>query len=132
MTIRPTILAIDDDPDMLATLRAILEPAGFDVETAATLVDAIGKVNIAAPDLIITDIYMPGGDGYELIMALRRYRIDAPIIAISGGAKSFHSDDHLGFAERLGAVATIAKPFRSQDLIAAVNRAIAGRTSART
>jgi len=126
---RPSILAIDDDPDMLATLRAMLEPAGFDVMVASTLVDAIAKVNIAAPDCIVTDIYMPGGDGYELILALRRYRIDAPVIAISGGAKSFQSNDHFPIAKRLGAVATIAKPFRSAELIEAIRQAIGERTA---
>jgi CheY-like chemotaxis protein len=122
----PTILAIDDDPDMLATLRAMLEPAGFDVTVAANMADAIAKVNIAAPACIITDIYMPGGDGFELIAALRRYRIPAPIIAMSGGTRDLHGHDHMEIARRLGAVETIEKPFRSKELIETVERVIGG------
>lgn len=122
---RPSILVIDDEPDMLATIRAVLEPAGFDVETAANLRDAIAKINIVAPAAIITDIFMPGGDGFELIAALRRYRLSVPVIAISGGDRSGQHDP-LDIAEKLGAIAVMAKPFSKQELIDTVNRVVGG------
>lgn len=117
-----TILVIDDDPDVLATLRAMLEAAGFEVRVAGSGRQAMADIGFHRPSLIITDIYMPGGDGFELITALRRDHPDVSVIAISGGA--IHHHDHMEIARQLGAVATLEKPFRKEDLIETINRVI--------
>jgi two-component system, NarL family, capsular synthesis sensor histidine kinase RcsC len=77
---------------------------------------------------LVTDIYMGGGDGFVLISALRDQGRTLPIIAMSGGKVGL---DVLGFARKLGADATLAKPFRSRDLIALLERLLAAAEPAR-
>ncbi|GAB2176255.1 hypothetical protein DLREEDagr8_18130 [Dongia sp. agr-C8] len=100
---------------------------GFLVSTAANAREAIGELAAQRPDVILTDIYMPEGDGYELISAMRSFGEAIPILAMSGGALQYGVEDHLGMAKRLGAEATLAKPFRAAALIELVDRAIAHR-----
>jgi CheY-like chemotaxis protein len=120
----PRLLIIDDDPDVLASLRAVLSTEGFDVTVARSATEAVEKLNFANPDCIITDIYMPvsGGDGFELMDAIRRYGIKAPVIVITGGSAEAHR-----IAQSLGAAATVPKPFRPEDLIEVINRVIESR-----
>ena len=64
-------------------------------------------------------------DGIELIVALRKSQPSAKIIAISGGGR-LNAKDYLGIAQKLGAAATLAKPFSGSDLVATVERVLAG------
>lgn len=121
---RRLVLVVDDDASLRGSIRTLLESLGFLVSTASNACEAIGEIGAQRPDVILTDIYMPEGDGYELIAAMRRFGEDIPIIAMSGGAFLFSSPDHLGIAQRMGAVATIAKPFRAAELVETVDRAI--------
>jgi YesN/AraC family two-component response regulator len=73
------------------------------------------------PDLLITDIIMPDQEGIGLIMSLRQKHKALKILAISGGGRLSHTD-YLQMAERLGANATLAKPFRRDALLAAVQK----------
>ena len=124
---RRLVLVVDDDASLRDSIRALLESLGFLVSTAANAREAVIEVGAQRPDVILTDIYMPGGDGYELISAMRSFHEDIPIIAMSGGAFQFGIKDHLGMAKRLGAQATLVKPFRPAALIETVDRAIAHR-----
>jgi DNA-binding response OmpR family regulator len=72
-------------------------------------------------DLIVTDIYMPDGDGLEVIRDLRRVRPNIPFIAMSGMTGQ---RDMLKVAKYLGASQTLLKPFSAGDLLAAVEAAI--------
>jgi CheY-like chemotaxis protein len=124
---RHLVLVVDDDAGFRDSLRALLESMGFLVSTARNAVEAIQEIGAQRPDVILTDIYMPEGDGYELITAMRSFGEAIPIVAMSGGALQYGCEDHLGMAKRLGAGATLAKPFRPAALIEAVDRAIADR-----
>jgi CheY-like chemotaxis protein len=127
---RRLVLVVDDDAGLRDSIRALLESMGFLVSTAANALEAIVEVGAQRPDVILTDIYMPQGDGYELISAMRSFGEAIPIVAMSGGALQFGVDDHLGMAKRLGAEATLCKPFRAAALIETVDRAIGQRVVA--
>jgi len=127
---RRLVLVVDDDAGFRDSLRALLESMGFLVSLAANAREAIYEISAQRPDVILTDIYMPQGDGYELISAMRSFGESIPIVAMSGGAMQYGIEDHLGMAKRLGAEATLAKPFRYATLVETVDRAIAHRLAA--
>jgi class 3 adenylate cyclase len=68
---RPKILAVDDTPVNLKLFEAILAPRGYDVITASSGREALEKVRTEKPDLVLSDIVMPGMNGYELCKKLR-------------------------------------------------------------
>jgi YesN/AraC family two-component response regulator len=72
-------------------------------------------------DLIITDIIMPDMEGIEFIRSVQSSHPALPIVAISGGGRS-HNLDFLKFAQRLGAISTLAKPFRREELLDVVGK----------
>jgi len=125
------ILIVDDDAALRMTLQRMLEPGSFGhyiVECAQDGGEAIEAIKLRLPDLIITDIYMPVSDGFELINWMRAQSIEVPVLAMSGSgstAKSYY--DPLRVAERLGATAILDKPFRASQLIEAIDRVLAGR-----
>ncbi len=127
---RRLILVVDDDAGLRDSIRALLEAMGFLVSTAGNGREAVSEMSAQRPDCILTDIYMPESDGYELISAMRRFGDDIPIVAMSGGTPHYGIMDHLGMAQRLGAEATLAKPFRAAALVETVDRAIGHRLHA--
>ncbi len=120
-----TILVIDDEEMVRATLRLALEDAGHRVLEAGNGEEGLRLLEANSIDLTITDIIMPEKEGIETIIEIRRRRPEAKIIAISGGGRS-QSIDFLRIAERLGAVHSLAKPFSPQMLLQLVDAAIAG------
>lgn len=111
------VLVVDDDPAIRKVLRKVCELEGHEVVEAADGKSGEAAVTERPPDLVITDIYMPEGDGYALIRALRRQARPVKVIAISGGAWD-DASQALDMARALGAHATLTKPF---DLTAATN-----------
>jgi CheY-like chemotaxis protein len=88
---------------------------------------AIESVIHHMPDIIITDIYMPAGDGFELINWLRTHGMTIPVIAMSGSSSGTGEYDQLSVAEHLGAAAVIDKPFRQSKLVETIDRVLANR-----
>jgi DNA-binding NarL/FixJ family response regulator len=112
------LLVVDDDPGLLLAVSDTLRAEGYDVATARRGSDALVRVAEALPDLIISDIRMPGMDGYQLVRNLRsnpRTRL-VPIVFLS--AKDETVDRIEGF--RTGVDAYITKPFDSEELAAIV------------
>ena len=66
-----TILAVDDQPQNLRLLDAVLSPRGYRVITASSGEEAVEKLSQAVPDLVLLDIVMPGIDGYEVCRRIR-------------------------------------------------------------
>jgi PAS domain S-box-containing protein len=66
------VLAVDDEPDARELLKAILEPAGALVRTAGGMREALDAIDQWPPDVLVSDIGMPNGDGYDLIRAVRK------------------------------------------------------------
>ena len=119
---------VDDDPDLLHSLRALLECYAYRVTVAENAQSAIAAVSMQVPDLVLTDIYMPGSDGFELINELRRNNTALPVVAMSGGG-SVGRYDNLSIATHLGAAAVIDKPFSNASLIATIERVLEGARS---
>jgi CheY-like chemotaxis protein len=120
-----TILVIDDEEMVRATLRLALESAGHRVLEASNGEDGLRLLDANEIDVTITDIIMPEKEGIETIIEIRRRQPEAKIIAISGGSRS-QDIDFLRIAERLGAVHSLAKPFSPQMLLQLVDATIAG------
>jgi CheY-like chemotaxis protein len=121
------VLIVDDDESLRATLRRMVESVGYEVRCAEDASTAIAAFTDRAPDIIITDIYMPAGDGFELLNWLRNNGIRTPVIAMSGSGSSSSEYDQLSVAEHLGAVAVIDKPFRQSKLVETIDRVLANR-----
>jgi DNA-binding response OmpR family regulator len=114
------ILIVDDEPQVRLMLSTCLGRAGFDVSEAADGEEAL-KINAAAPvDLIVLDLLMPGMEGLETLMSLRKDRDRPRVIAISGGSRS-GVGDFLPTALKLGADKTLKKPFHNDELIEAIH-----------
>jgi CheY-like chemotaxis protein len=112
------ILVIDDEDSILTMVCNFLKGAGYHVFSAHDGKQALQFFETNPIDLIITDIFMPEKDGLEVIITMRNKHPDVPVIAITGGA-------YLGIlhvAQRIGAVCTLEKPFKLEDLLAAIRR----------
>lgn len=122
------VLIIDDDGMVRATLRMVLEDAGYEVQEAENGRRGVELFRRSPPDVVITDIIMPEQEGIETIIELRKQSPSLPIIAISGGVHT-GTLDVLAFARRLGADEILAKPFGPGEMVEAVER-ILGRRGA--
>lgn len=118
------ILLIDDDPLVLDSVRLVLESAGHQVVSVSDGGDALNHIPNQGVELVITDIIMPGHEGLETILNLRRLAPELAVIAISGGAR-VGTSELLPMAAKLGASATLRKPFPPGDLLGAVDRLLA-------
>lgn len=119
-----TILIIDDDESILRPLRRILESQGHDVVEATDGGTALRRFAGHPTDLVVTDIFMPEMDGIEFIMRVKEAFPEARVIAMSGGGR-LPMENVLGAAEKLGAEAVLEKPFTVDEVLAAVDRALA-------
>jgi CheY-like chemotaxis protein len=113
------ILIIEDDAIMREALAEWLQAAGYRVRKAADGQAGLAAVNLAAPALVVTDIYMPGTSGAVVIAELKQGYPGIPVIAISGLFNSGHGMD-VDTAIALGAARALAKPFKRDDLLRAV------------
>jgi DNA-binding NtrC family response regulator len=118
---KTSILFVDDDVAISAAMSRYLQASGFETRMAPNAAAALEMLQDALPDVIVTDIYMGGSDGFELIEAVRAERPNLPIIAISGGRADF---DALAQAAKLGANATIEKPFSAAYLVDTIDRCL--------
>lgn len=110
------VLVIDDDELVLTMLESALLAAGHKVITATDGDQGLRALRRHPVDIIVTDIIMPGKEGIETIIEIRRLSPTIPIIAISGGG--LHAGRlYLEAAARLGATRTLAKPFAPKKLL---------------
>lgn len=114
-----TILLIDDEIEVRATVSRLLQRAGYEVVTAANGAEALSTARFVRADLIITDLLMPEKEGFETIAELRREFPELPVIAVSGGGV-VDPGSYLTLAQKLGADRALAKPFGFQELLSAV------------
>jgi DNA-binding response OmpR family regulator len=115
------ILVIEDDDQIRALLRQILKKEGHEVLEAHEGKKGLRMYRENRPDLVITDMIMPGKDGVETIRELRRWNPDVRIIVVSGGGL-ISSDFYLDLARRMGVFLTVNKPFTRTEILNAVNR----------
>ena len=113
------VLVIDDDASVRTFLRVLLETNGFTVSEAASGAQGMETFRRSPAHLVITDIIMPGQDGYETCFQLKQKYRDVKIIAISGG-DFVRPGKYLSLAHGIGVDRVFTKPFKTDELIAAV------------
>ncbi len=114
-----TILVVDDEADIAASLQERLTMEGYHLLTASDGRKGLRAYHEQQVDLVITDVLMPELDGLEVVRTLRRLDAAIPIIAMSGGG-----DQDLDFlieATEFGATRTLSKPFRLEELVLMVH-----------
>jgi DNA-binding response OmpR family regulator len=114
------ILVAEDDPNILRQIEFNLQSHGYSVTTAPNGADALKKLMIDRPDLLITDIMMPEMDGFELVSSLRgdEQLADLPVIMLT--ARATDSDIAQGYTS--GTDLYLTKPFNPTELISFVQR----------
>ena len=119
----PGVLLVEDDRDGRRLYAEWLTHAGFKVEQAHNGLQALERAFEAVPDIVVTDLNIPGIDGYELTKRLKqdpRTR-GVPVLAVTGYA-AFAADP--GRAQRAGCDAVLEKPCSPEDLETAVRNLI--------
>jgi DNA-binding response OmpR family regulator len=116
-------LVIDDEPAILELLRINFEMEGFTVVSAVDGAQGLEQARAHRPDVIVSDIMMPGVDGLELLRALRRdpTTADVPVILLSARAQNAEVQRGL----ELGADDYVTKPFDPLELLDRVNAVLA-------
>ena len=127
---RLEILVADDVDEITDLIRHWLEDAGHTVTLASNGREVIELVQKRRFDIVVTDIVMPGVDGWDAILAVSRIRPEIRILAISGGGKLMPVDACLRVAKGVGADLVLKKPFRRPEFLAAVNK-LASQLSAK-
>ena len=113
------LLVVDDEPNLLRAVAAVLRGEGFEVSTARSGREALVAVAKNTPDLIVSDVRMPGMDGFELARRLRRVPNFALLPIIFLTAKDETEDRVEGF--RAGVDVYLTKPFEPDELVAVIN-----------
>lgn len=110
------ILVVDDDDSFRHGIVRVLTGAGYVVQEATNGRDAITLYRAQPADVVLTDVYMPGGDGVEAMIRLRAEYPDVRIVAMSGGGHA-SADSVFDIAVRLGARGTLDKPVNAKTLL---------------
>ena len=115
------ILVVDDDPDMATTCAQILTARGYRCLTASTGAEAIAMIDAEQPDLVVTDLHMPGVDGLAVARHARDRLAPIPVVLVTAWPRVRRDESDPV------ATASLAKPFVNADLVATVRRALRDR-----
>jgi PAS domain S-box-containing protein len=116
----PTVFIVDDEKRMCSSLQAILQNAGYQVDYATSGESALTFFEQKNVDLIVSDIHMPGLDGFELLETIHSRQPGTPVIMMTGD-ESVHSAVN---ALRKGAYDYLTKPFEPEDLLNTIENAL--------
>jgi CheY-like chemotaxis protein len=116
----PYVLVVDDEPDMLVNVARILRRGRYDCVTAASGEEAMTLFQHRRPDLILTDLRMPGMDGLALLRAVTRHVPPIPVVIFTAYTSEATSQEALA----AGASAFLPKPFTGAQLLEAVRAAL--------
>ena len=117
------ILLIEDDREIAATLTSVLDGAGYEITHAPNGVEGQKLIESLKPNLVITDMMMPKMGGFPVLEFLKTVSNPPPVIMITAN----EGGRHKAYAEMLGVVDYIRKPFAMDVLLEAVSRAIDSR-----
>jgi CheY-like chemotaxis protein len=120
------ILIVDDDPFVRDLLAKVLRRGGHDVTVSETADEALETLRTASFDLLLTDVVMPGMDGFDLLRRVKAVHPSVKVIVLTGYARMQSISDFLLY----GADDYLAKPFQVHELVAAVDRATRSATAA--
>ena len=121
------VLLVEDDLDGRRLYAQWLTAAGFHVQEAHNGLQALERAFDSRPDVVVTDLHIPGIDGFELARRLKQdpRTLDVPVLAVTGYV-AFASDP--GRALRAGCDAVLPKPYSPEDLEAAIRNLIEERS----
>lgn len=111
-----SILIVDDEEMIRISLSLLLTVKGYTVVTASDIATALDMLQASRPDVVISDMIMPGGHGLDAIQAIRRIDPVVRIVAMSGGGR-LGNGNILSVASEIGADACLEKPFEADDLL---------------
>jgi CheY-like chemotaxis protein len=112
-------LIVDDEIDLLDTLRRLLGRCGYTCLTASSGAEAIALIDAEAPDVVVTDLHMSGIDGMAVARHAQGQRPPIPVVLMTACATREAERQ----AHSLGGTLYLAKPFASADLVNSVARA---------
>jgi len=121
------ILIVDDEQFVRELLAKILRKKGHDARPVADAEEALRQLAAERFDLVLTDVVMPGMDGFDLLRKIKGLHPDVKVVVLTGYARKQSISDFLLY----GADEYLAKPFQVTELLAAVDRA-AGKSSPTT
>ena len=114
------ILVIDDDLTSRRVAMVMLEKLGHQYEVVSSALDGISRAENTRFDIVLTDIIMPGVNGFEAVKAITHLVPPVPIIAMSAGSPSDPAGDFGVLAMRMGAKVFLRKPFTLAELAKAI------------
>ncbi len=117
------VLVVDDEPNIVLSLRFLMEREGFEVEVAPSGEAALQALGRSPVDLVLLDVMMPEFDGFEVCERIRRNPAWAAtrIVMLTAKGRTVERDRGLG----LGADAYVTKPFSTRELVARVKQMLA-------
>jgi two-component system, NtrC family, response regulator GlrR len=117
---RYRILLVDDEGDLLSLWKLRLESVGYDVETALSGEEALAKLSVFSPNVVLTDLRMPGIDGMALFEAVRERNKGIPVIIITAHGSIPEAVE----ATRQGVFSFLTKPIDGKELIREMEKAL--------
>jgi two-component system response regulator GlrR len=117
---KPHILLVDDDPGLLRLISMRLNASGYEVETVESGEQALARLSISKPNLVITDLRMGGMDGMELFEAIHKTNPTLPVVILTAHGSIPDAVD----ATNRGVFGFLTKPFESKALLSQVEAAI--------
>ena len=111
----PTVLLVDDEPNIVLSLEFLIKQAGYEVRVARDGDAAIKAIEERLPDLVLLDVMMPKRDGFDVCETIRANPVwkEIPIIMLTAKGRDIEREKGLA----LGADAYITKPFSTRDAL---------------
>lgn len=119
----PKILVIDDEPDLLENCRLMLSREGYDIHTLQDSRELAKAVAACDPDMVLTDLMIPGKDGAEVLRELKWSHTDIPVVIMT----AYATIETAVAAMKGGAADYLVKPFSKDQLLLVVRRVLKGR-----
>src|SRR5919107_1646447 len=119
-TPRPSVLVVDDDPDLLRLMQIRLSAAGYAVTTAESAERALAQLAVARPRVVVTDLRMSGMDGMALFQSIQAQNSALPVIILTAHGTI---PDAVA-AVKSGVFGYLTKPFEARTLLTEIERAL--------
>jgi CheY-like chemotaxis protein len=118
------ILVVDDEIDLVETYVRLLEYLGYSCDKACTPPQALDRIEAEQPALILTDLRLNPGDGFEILRHVRAKWPETPVIVMT----AYHNDETAKAAREAGARAYLRKPFSNAELARTIRTALGTST----
>ena len=120
--VKPAVSIVDDDPAVRDSVKMLLESYGWETRTFASAEDFLDGHQPGQTGCIVLDMHMPGMNGVELQEQLKRMHSPIPIIVVT----AYREDLMIKRAMQAGACAVLLKPFKEEDLLDNIKKALSG------